>query len=186
MEFWKNCKNEHCRVVKIIWGSNLGVYENDILLSVTQVSNGNYLTNEIVNYIFWICVFSRKILKHLAKSWVLHANILTIYLKAFINELIIELISGAWKPDILVPDPSLHLLSSTSKFQYAHSLFPQSKLFSTSVTGSVMLWTSNFSCVKYILTSVFFFFTKNKNEIQWTQIQKSLNLEKQHRLPAMF
>ena len=25
---------------KIIWGSNLGVYENDILLSVTQVSNG--------------------------------------------------------------------------------------------------------------------------------------------------
>ena len=31
-------------------------------------------------------VCSRKILKHLAKSWVLHANIFTIYLKAFINE----------------------------------------------------------------------------------------------------
>ena len=31
-------------------------------------------------------MFSQKILKHLAKSWVLHANIFTIYLKAFINE----------------------------------------------------------------------------------------------------
>ena len=82
---------------KIIWGSNLGVYENDILLSVTQVSNGFIThtsacngfitcTSECNEPIFWICVFSRKILKHLAKSWVLHANIFTIYLKAFINE----------------------------------------------------------------------------------------------------
>ena len=95
MEFWKNCKNEHCRVGKIIWGSNLGVYENDILLSVTQVSNGFitytsacnwFITSECNESKFWICVFSRKILKHLAKSWVLHANIFTIYLKAFINE----------------------------------------------------------------------------------------------------
>ena len=31
-------------------------------------------------------LFSRNILKHLAKSWVLHANVFTIYLKAFINE----------------------------------------------------------------------------------------------------
>ena len=95
MEFWKNCKNEHCRVVKIIWGSNLGVYENDILLSVTQVSNGfitytsacnGFITSECNESIFWIFLFLRKILKHLAKSWVLHANIFTIYLKAFINE----------------------------------------------------------------------------------------------------
>ena len=95
MEFWKNCKNENCRVGKIIWGPNLGVYENDILLSVTQVSNGfithtsacnGFITSECNESIFWIFLFSRKILKHLAKSWVLHANIFTIYLKAFINE----------------------------------------------------------------------------------------------------
>jgi len=95
MEFWKNCKNENCRVGKIIWGPNLVVYENDILLSVTQVSNGfitytsacnGFITSECNESIFWYFLFSPKILKHLAKSWVLHADIFTIYLKAFINE----------------------------------------------------------------------------------------------------
>ena len=51
----------------------------------TSACNG-FITSECNESIFWIFLFSRKILKHLAKSWVLHANIFTIYLKAFINE----------------------------------------------------------------------------------------------------
>ena len=66
----------------MIWQGALKIIREN-----TQIQNmGSLHTLVSVMSPYSEFVFSCKILKHLAKSWVLHANIFTIYLKAFINE----------------------------------------------------------------------------------------------------